>query len=255
MSAPEPAGRTRRDGYVTAGDPPSPPLYRARGQAAENRVGSRPAVATRIYLVRRSRAIALLAKRAMDVVLAVPLLILSLPVLAISALLVKVTSPGPAFFLHTRKGKGEEDFQLIKLRTMVEDAESLEPELESRTNGGIFEKVRDDPRVTPVGRVLRKTSIDELPQLVNVLRGEMSLVGPRPISDDELRRLPPGHRSGRARYKPGLTGLWQINGRSECSDRERLAWDQRYVEQWSLALDLEILLHTPAAVITARGAE
>lgn len=217
----------------------------------------RPAenVATRIYLVRRSRALALLAKRWMDVTLGVPLLLLSLPLVGLAALLVKLTSRGPAFFLHTRKGRGEEDFQVIKLRTMVEGADSMEPELENRAADGIFEKVRNDPRVTPVGRVLRKLSIDEFPQLVNVLRGEMSLVGPRPLSEEEIRRLPPGHRSGRARFKPGLTCLWQINGRSECSDRERLELDQRYMTRWSLALDLKILLSTPRAVITGRGAE
>lgn len=213
------------------------------------------AIAGRIYLARRSRAVALLAKRAIDVLAGVPLLLLSLPVIGLAALLVKLTSRGPAFYLHTRMGRGEEEFQVIKLRTMVQGADSMEPESADEEDGGIFAKVHDDPRITPVGRVLRKLSIDELPQLVNVLRGEMSLVGPRPLSEEEIRRLPPGHRSGRARFTPGLTCLWQINGRSECSDRERLDLDQRYMAQWSLALDLKILLHTPPVVITGRGAE
>lgn len=200
-------------------------------------------------------ATGLLVKRAMDVVLGSLLLVMSLPILAVSVLLIKLTSPGPAFFLHTRKGQTEEDFEMIKLRTMVEDAEEIQDDIDDRANGSVFHTVRSDPRVTPVGRWLRKFSIDELPQLVNVLRGEMSLVGPRPLMEDEVPRLPPKHRWARARHKPGLTCLWQISGRNECPDRQRLALDQRYIDEWDLWLDVKILLMTIPAVFLGRGAE
>lgn len=220
---------------------PSPALVRGRT------VGRAPSVPER-----DGQRVA--AKRAMDVALAVPLLIASLPLLAVAALLIKTTSPGPVLFRHTRKGRGEEDFELLKLRTMVEDADDMQEEVATDANGSVFETARDDPRVTPVGKVLRKLSIDELPQLVNVLRGEMSLVGPRPLVEAEVRRLPAGHRRARARFRPGLTCLWQINGRNECSDLERLALDQRYLREWSVRLDLEILLRTIPAALSGRGA-
>lgn len=199
-------------------------------------------------------AVDLVVKRAIDLVLGSVLLVLSSPLIAVSALLVKLTSPGPAFFLHTRKGRTEEDIRVVKLRTMVEEAEEMHDEVASRSNGSVFETVEDDPRVTAVGAWLRKLSIDELPQLVNVLRGEMSLVGPRPLVEDEVRRLPIRHRWARARCKPGLTCIWQISGRNACPDRRRLALDQRYVNEWSLWLDVKILLLTVPAVIFGRGA-
>jgi lipopolysaccharide/colanic/teichoic acid biosynthesis glycosyltransferase len=199
-------------------------------------------------------AVDLVVKRVIDLVLGSVLLVLTSPLIAVSALLVKLTSPGPAFFLHTRKGRTEENIQVVKLRTMVEHAEEMHGEVASRSNGSVFETVEDDPRVTAVGAWLRKLSIDELPQLVNVLRGEMSLVGPRPLVEDEVRRLPIRHRWTRARFKPGLTCLWQISGRNACPDRRRLALDQRYVNEWNLWLDVKILLLTVPAVIFGRGA-
>lgn len=195
----------------------------------------------------------LVLKRALDVVAGLVLLIASLPILAVSVVAIKLTSRGPAFFLHPRMGRAEEEFQLIKLRTMVRDADRME--VESSSNGWMFETVVDDPRVTTVGAWLRKLSIDELPQILNVLRGEMSLVGPRPLVESEVRRLPTKHRWSRARCKPGLTCLWQIRGRNACPDRQRLALDQRYVDEWSPALDLRILLLTVPAVLLGRGAE
>lgn len=199
-------------------------------------------------------AVDLVLKRALDLVLGTVLLALGLPVIAIAALLVKLTSPGPAFFLQTRKGLTEADFRLIKLRTMVDGAEAMLDDVEHQSNGSVFATVDEDPRVTPVGAWLRKLSIDELPQLVNVLKGEMSLVGPRPLVEEEVRRLPTKHRWARARMKPGLTCLWQVRGRNDCPDRQRLALDQRYLDEWSPGLDVRILLLTLPAVLFGRGA-
>lgn len=208
-----------------------------------------------LFPVRETESVTVFVKRAVDVLVTIPLLLLSLPLVALAAVLVRLTSPGPIFFHHTRKGRGEEDFEVIKLRTMVDGADKRADEVAGNGNGPLFSTVRDDPRVTRVGRFLRRYSLDELPQLVNVLRGEMSLVGPRPLVEDEVRRLPPRHRWARARVRPGVTGLWQVSGRNDCPDEDRLALDQRYLEEWSLDLDLEILLRTIPAVLTGRGAE
>lgn len=204
---------------------------------------------------REAEDTALLAKRVMDLALGVPLFILSLPILAVAAFLIKLSDPGPVFFRHTRKGRGEEDIELLKLRTMVQGAESLQEEVVEEDDAPFFLTVREDPRVTGVGRLLRSLSIDELPQLVNVIRGEMSLVGPRPLVQEEVERLPPTHRWARARARPGMTCLWQIKGRNDCTDEERLTLDRRYLEEWSLRLDLEILLRTVPATLSGRGAE
>ena len=196
-----------------------------------------------------------LLKRALDVALTLPLLVLALPVMLVAVVLVKLTSPGPAFYLSPRRGRGEEEFRMFKLRTMVDGAASMQESLACNARGALFFKVRGDPRVTPVGRLLRRYSIDELPQLLNVLRGEMSLVGPRPLLLDEAPRLPPGLRCARARVRPGITGLWQVLGRSNCPDDERVSLDRRYLDEWSVELDLAILLRTIPTVISGRGAE
>jgi lipopolysaccharide/colanic/teichoic acid biosynthesis glycosyltransferase len=198
-------------------------------------------------------AIEAAVKRGMDVVLALTALLLVAPVLAIAALLVRLTSPGGVLFVQPRIGVHGTEFPMYKLRTMVAGADRLEAEL-ADSEASPFLKVRNDPRITPVGRVLRKLSIDELPQLINVLRGEMSLVGPRPLLRCDVQKMPRVARQRRFSVKPGITGLWQVSGRSDCSDEERIRLDHEYVDRWSPLLDVVILLRTVPAVLAMRGA-
>ena len=195
-----------------------------------------------------------LLKRAADHVLAALLLVLVSPVLAVVAVAIKLTSPGPVIYAAERVGLGQRRFRCYKLRTMRPDAPALQAQLEAHNeaDGAIF-KIRDDPRVTPLGRWLRALSIDELPQLINVLRGDMSLVGPRPlpVRDDEL--LAAWHKQ-RHVVLPGMTGLWQVRGRSDASFADMIRLDLIYVESWSPWLDLTIFLRTPWAAIGSRGA-
>jgi exopolysaccharide biosynthesis polyprenyl glycosylphosphotransferase len=196
-----------------------------------------------------------IAKRALDVLgSALGLLVLS-PVLLVLALAVKLTSRGPILFVHERCGLGGRTFRFYKLRTMVQDAEARKRELEhlNEMSGPVF-KIRCDPRVTALGRVLRKLSLDELPQLWNVLRGDMSLVGPRPPTPDEVARYTSRHAQ-RLSVMPGITGLWQVSGRSDIADFERwIDLDLQYARTWSLWLDLRILLKTVVVVALVRGA-
>lgn len=197
------------------------------------------------------------AKQTLDFVGALALLVLVSPLLLFAALAVKLTSPGPVFFRQQRSGLNGRPFTMLKFRTMVTDAEQLQAELASfnEMDGPVF-KVTNDPRVTPLGRWLRKWSIDELPQLWNVLRFEMSLVGPRPLPVDEIRRInDPAHRR-RLSVKPGLTCLWQISGRNEVTSfKEWVRLDLEYIDNWSLWLDLKILLKTIPVVLTGAGAK
>jgi exopolysaccharide biosynthesis polyprenyl glycosylphosphotransferase len=183
------------------------------------------------------------------------LLILALP-LALVAVLIKITSPGPIFFRQQRSGLNGRPFTLYKFRTMVTNAEQLKHELAAMNemSGPVF-KLVNDPRITPFGRVLRKFSIDEFPQLFNVLRAEMSLVGPRPLPVDEVRRFnDPAHRR-RLSVKPGLTCLWQVSGRNKVKDfRDWVRLDLEYIDNWSLWLDLKILCRTLPVVFTGAGA-
>jgi exopolysaccharide biosynthesis polyprenyl glycosylphosphotransferase len=193
-------------------------------------------------------------KRAFDIVVsAILIVLLAIPGLLL-ALLVRLTSPGPAIFRNSRIGVGEREFAMLKFRSMYEDAEEQQADLELRNeaDGAIF-KMRDDPRITPVGRILRRYSIDELPQLWNVLRGEMSLVGPRPLPLRDYERLETWHR-GRYRVLPGITGLWQVSGRSALGFDDLVRLDFYYVENWSVWLDIEIIARTPFAVVRGRGA-
>lgn len=183
------------------------------------------------------------------------MLLAALPLLAVLALAIRLDSPGPAFFCQERIGYRGRRFRLLKLRTMVSDAELRLPALRRahRSAGPVF-KLRDDPRVTRVGRWLRRWSLDELPQLLNVLRGEMSLVGPRPLPPDQIDAGDPRFRR-RTDALPGLTGLWQVTGRAMHVDYDRwLALDCRYVEEWTPALDMRILALTPRAVLKGNGA-
>lgn len=192
-------------------------------------------------------------KRALDVVLATVLLVGTAPLLLLVMLAVKLESKGPAIFAQRRVGYRCEHFVLYKIRTMVDDAEAREEELARRARG-TFLKLRDDPRTTRLGRLLRKTSVDELPQLWNVIRGDMTLVGPRPILLSDFRKMPKHEQWKRFTARPGITGLWQTSGRSLCSDARRMELDLRYVEQWSPWLDLKILARTVPVVIRGVGA-
>lgn len=196
-------------------------------------------------------------KRIVDVVGAVVLLVvLAIPMLVV-ALLIRLTSPGPVLFKQQRAGLNGRPFTMYKFRSMVTNAEQLKHELEqlNEMSGPVF-KLTHDPRVTPIGRFLRRYSIDELPQLINVLRGEMSLVGPRPLPVDEVARFDDVAHRRRLSVKPGLTCLWQISGRSELRDfKEWVRLDLEYIDHWSLWLDFKILLRTIPVVLTAKGAK
>src|SRR3954470_14343870 len=193
-------------------------------------------------------------KRTFDLVVASLILLFSAPFLGLLALLVKVTSRGPVLYRSIRPGLGEMPFACVKFRTMYEDADARQGELEERNEaGGAIFKIRNDPRVTPVGRFLRRFSLDEVPQLLNVLRGEMSLVGPRPLPKRDHEHLEDWHRK-RYLVLPGMTGLWQISGRSNLGFDDLVRLDFLYLERWSVFLDLAILLKTPFAVFSQRGA-
>jgi exopolysaccharide biosynthesis polyprenyl glycosylphosphotransferase len=184
------------------------------------------------------------------------LIFLALP-LAVVAAVIKVTSPGPVLFRQQRSGRNGRPFTIYKFRTMVTNAEQLKHELAAMNemSGPVF-KVSQDPRVTRVGRWLRKFSIDEFPQLYNVLLGEMSLVGPRPLPVDEVKRFSDLAHRRRLSVKPGLTCLWQVSGRNDVSDfRDWVRLDLEYIDNWSLWLDLKILWWTVPVVLTGAGAK
>jgi len=184
---------------------------------------------------------------------ALGLLLLS-PVFGLVAAAVRLTSQGPAFHRQIRYGQGCVPFTMWKFRTMVVDAEERKNELNgANENDGLMFKMRRDPRVTRIGRVLRRLSLDELPQLLNVLRGEMSMVGPRPPLPDEVARYDEVEVR-RLAVKPGITGLWQVSGRSDLSWDETLAIDLRYVDNWSLSGDVDVMARTLRAVVDGRGA-
>lgn len=195
-----------------------------------------------------------MVKRLIDVSFSLLFLVALAPALLLISVLIKVTSAGPALFKQVRVGKNSRLFELYKLRTMVKDAEKLKEDLLDRNemDGPAF-KIKNDPRITRIGRGLRKFSIDEIPQLINVLNGDMSLVGPRPGLKEEVEVYIWNHRK-RLSVIPGITGLWQIMGRNEISFDEWMKLDIYYVENWSLKLDLYILLKTIPVVLSAKGA-
>jgi len=170
------------------------------------------------------------------------------------AIAIKLDSPGPIMFTQERVGTNGRRFTMYKFRTMVVNAEQIKAELsqQNEADGPIF-KIRHDPRHTRVGRLLRRTSLDELPQLWNILRGEMSWVGPRPATPSEVSQYAPWHLR-RLEAKPGLTGLWQVSGRSDTTFEEMVRLDIYYVEHWSLLMDLRIVLQTIPTVLLGRGA-
>jgi exopolysaccharide biosynthesis polyprenyl glycosylphosphotransferase len=197
----------------------------------------------------------LLVKRAIDLVGAVLGLLALSPVLAAVALTVKLTGPGPVLFSQLRYGRNRRRFKMYKFRTMVDGAEVQQSQLEelNEAAGPVF-KIRHDPRITPVGAFLRRTSLDELPQLWNVLRGDMSLVGPRPMSLRDVNRFSDGWLMRRFSVLPGITGLWQVSGRSNLAFDKWIELDLAYIDRWSLLLDFVIMARTVPAVLSGRGA-
>jgi exopolysaccharide biosynthesis polyprenyl glycosylphosphotransferase len=225
-------------------------------EVAGPRISVRPAAGLSLLQVERPTASrsSLVGKRMFDLTVGgLALAVAALPMVVV-AVLVRATSSGPVLFRQERVGERGRTFRMLKFRTMVEGADGMLAELAglNESDGPLF-KIKDDPRVTPVGRWLRRFSLDELPQLVNVLKGEMSLVGPRPpltreverYDDDVVRRL---------RVKPGITGLWQVSGRADLSWEDSVLLDLRYVDNWSPAMDLMILWKTVRAVVAVRGA-
>jgi exopolysaccharide biosynthesis polyprenyl glycosylphosphotransferase len=194
-------------------------------------------------------------KRAIDVAVSSALLALFSPLFAIVAALIKCTSDGPVFFLQERIGLNKRRFRIYKFRTMVVDAEKMMSGLEpmNEAAGPVF-KIKNDPRITPIGKFLRRTSIDELPQLLNVLKGDMSLVGPRPLPVRDYEGFSEDWQRRRFSIRPGITCLWQVNGRSSISFDQWMKLDLQYMDEWSLWLDLKILARTVPAVLKGSGA-
>jgi exopolysaccharide biosynthesis polyprenyl glycosylphosphotransferase len=194
-------------------------------------------------------------KRVFDVIAALVGLVMVSPVLAAIAVAIRLTSHGPVFFVQERFGLNRRVFRMYKFRTMIANAEALQSSLEAlnEADGPVF-KIRDDPRVTPLGRLLRRTSLDELPQLFNVLKGDMSLVGPRPLPLRDVRHFSSAALMRRFSVRPGLTGLWQVSGRSNLDFDDWIVLDLSYIDQWSLGLDAEILMRTIPAVVRRTGA-
>jgi lipopolysaccharide/colanic/teichoic acid biosynthesis glycosyltransferase len=202
----------------------------------------------------RVRSFYQVGKRALDISVAFVALVLASPLLLVIALLVKISSKGPVFFAHQRLGRDGREFQCLKFRTMIANAEERlkrDPQLRQKFEEKF--KLEDDPRITPLGACLRRTSLDELPQLFHVLRGEMSLVGPRPIVEDELSKYSI-YAKKLLSVKPGLSGLWQVCGRSDTTYPQRVMMDMHYIDHRCLRLDLRLLLLTASAVVRKSGA-
>jgi exopolysaccharide biosynthesis polyprenyl glycosylphosphotransferase len=196
-----------------------------------------------------------LQKRAFDLSVALTVLLMAFPLLLVSAVAIKLTSRGPVFYLSERIGLDGKSFRMIKLRTMVADAEQLVAGLADKNemDGGVLFKIRQDPRVTPIGRILRRYSVDELPQFINVLKKEMSVVGPRPPLPSEADSYTEQVRR-RLLVLPGITGLWQVSGRSDLSWDDSVRLDLSYVENWSISGDLVIAFKTVRTVLGGVGA-
>jgi exopolysaccharide biosynthesis polyprenyl glycosylphosphotransferase len=197
----------------------------------------------------------LVAKRLIDLCGSAVLLLATAPIFAIVAMLIKLDSPGPIFFRQERVGLNKRRFRLFKFRTMVDGADKQQQMLErlNEVDGPVF-KIKDDPRITRIGKFLRRFSLDELPQFFNVLRGEMSLVGPRPLPVRDIERIDVQWHKRRLSMKPGVTCLWQVNGRSDVRFDYWVQMDLEYIDKWSLGLDLKILAKTIPAVLKGSGA-
>jgi exopolysaccharide biosynthesis polyprenyl glycosylphosphotransferase len=197
----------------------------------------------------------MVVKRIFDFAVSLVLIILLAPALLITAILVKLTSPGPVLFFQKRLGLNKRRFSICKFRTMVPDAEKKMSEVQhlNEVSGPVF-KIKNDPRITPLGKFLRKTSIDELPQLFNVLKGDMSLVGPRPLPVRDYEGFNEDWQRRRFSVRPGITCLWQVGGRSSIAFEKWMALDLEYIDRWSLWLDFQILLRTIPAILKGSGA-
>lgn len=199
-------------------------------------------------------------KRSVDVIGAAVVLLVAMPILLLAVLCVRIISPGPVLFRQTRTGLRQNRFAMYKLRTMVVDSEArltahFETHPADREEWVRYRRLRNDPRIIPyVGGPIRRLSIDELPQLWNVIRGDMSLVGPRPLEVEVASGFEPNRLERRSRVRPGMTGLWQVSGRSETDLHRMIELDDEYVSHWSVAMDLSILAKTPLAVVSRRGA-
>jgi lipopolysaccharide/colanic/teichoic acid biosynthesis glycosyltransferase len=257
----EETGDTSRVGLtmpdLTADAPPSAGIPHQREAERRWRPSPEPAVdLAQPPLQRTAREwLALLVKDVLDRTFALAGLVCLLPILLLIGIAIRATSPGPALFRHVRVGRGGESFWMWKFRTMRSGAHDQLHDLlaeHGRDRSPLF-KIPSDPRVTPLGQFLRRTSLDELPQLVNVLLGEMSLVGPRPQFEAEVALYAP-HERQRLQVKPGVTGLWQVSGRSGLTWEQAVQYDLRYVREWSLILDAKILLRTVRAVLRREGA-
>ncbi|MBI4666698.1 MAG: sugar transferase [Nitrospinae bacterium] len=191
-------------------------------------------------------------KRVFDLLLAPLFFLLSLPLFILVALIIKLTDDGPVFFYQKRCGLHGKRFKMIKFRTMSRSSGAFKKNLKSDTDGPMFKK-KDDPRITAIGKALRRLSLDELPQLINVMRGEMSLIGPRPLAKKEMMGNDLWRRT-RLMVKPGLTGLWQVNGRGSGRFEDWVTYDMEYVNNWSPLMDVQILLATFSVVLRRKGA-
>ncbi len=254
-SADMPTGFIRRLAWQLEGTGVDLMVSPAITDVAGPRIHVRPVAKLSLLYVEEPRftGMARVAKASVDRILAALFLLLAAPVMLVTALAVKASGPGPVLFRQRRLGFGGKHFTMWKFRTMHADVDALSVELASlnEADGALF-KVREDPRVTRVGRVLRRLSLDELPQLWNVVTGHMSLVGPRPLPQ-ELAAFAPDERR-RMLVKPGMTGLWQVSGRSDLTWEESVRLDLYYVENWSLAVDFLVLARTVAVVLRRRGA-
>jgi exopolysaccharide biosynthesis polyprenyl glycosylphosphotransferase len=197
----------------------------------------------------------LVVKRLIDIVGSAALLLLLIPLFVVVALLIKLDSPGPVFFAQERVGFNKRRFRIVKYRTMLDGSDQRQHMLEhlNEAEGPVF-KIKYDPRITRVGRFLRRFSIDELPQLINVLKGDMSLVGPRPLPVRDVKKIDLQWHKRRFSIKPGITCLWQVNGRSDIGFNDWVRMDLDYIDKWSLGLDLKILILTIPAVFRGPGA-
>lgn len=203
--------------------------------------------------LRTRRPYAATVKRIMDVAGSLSLIVVLAPLMLLIMALIRLTSRGEPVFVQRRIGFRCNEFGMYKFRTMIADAEAQQERL-AEEQGSAFFKLQNDPRVTPVGRVLRRFSLDELPQLFNVLEGTMSLVGPRPLLITDLEKFPLRGQMRRFSVRPGMTGLWQVSGRSLTTEQQRMELDREYVNRWSIWLDVTILLRTVMVVLTGRGA-
>ena len=210
---------------------------------------------SRMRLWRVTVRLSYAVKRIVDVVLSLLALILLSPLFIIIALIIKLSSPGPVFFVQTRVGQYGRPFRFYKFRSMYLDAEKRKKDLlaQNQSADGVIFKMKNDPRITPIGKILRRTSMDELPQFLNVLFNDMSLVGPRPPVPSEVQMYTLDERK-RLNVKPGLTCLWQISGRSDVPFKQQVSLDKEYIRSWSLKQDLWILLRTIPAILSGKGA-